>query len=328
MMMMGSQMKTSIERAWDAARDRASGAQLREGGLVLFRVDETASVGSYGGVDELGQVLLAIEVDTPPPLIPLESAALDYFRFERTATRTWLMALRLKKSELTSVFARLCQDLIDRVTAVQGVDEVMRLVRSRIALWKKLFDADEAGVLQDFQIKGLIGELLFLESQLHGTGKPNGTLEVICGWVGPSGADQDFIYSARAVEVKSIAPSSQDVTISSLEQLSSPLPLMLHIRTLRRASPQEAHAVTLSQLAARIEAQLISEPTALQTFRDALLNSGYVANPHYDTVAFESMLTEEFQVDDSFPRLVPRSVPPGINAVTYTVSLRAIRQTD
>lgn len=321
-------MKTSIERAWDAARERAAGAQLSEGGLALFRIDETASLGTYGGIDELGHVFLAIEVDTAPPLIPLESAALDYFRYERRATNTWLMAFRLKKEDLASVFARLCQDLIDRVMAAQSVDEVMQLVRSRITLWKKLFDAGEAGVLQEFRIKGLIGELLFLECQLHGVETASGTLEVIRGWVGPSGADQDFIYSARAIEVKSIGPSSQAVAVSSLQQLSSPLPLFLHVRTLRKASPQEPEAVTLNQLVARIEARLIPEPAALHGFRDALLDAGYVTHPHYDTVAFESMLTEEFPVDDSFPRLVPSSVPLGISAATYTVSLRAIRKSN
>ncbi|MBT9136093.1 MAG: hypothetical protein DDT34_01166 [Firmicutes bacterium] len=318
-------MKTSIEHAWDAARERVTGSQISEGGLILFRIDELSEQGSYGGVDEFAHALFAIEVGAVPPLIPLESRALDYFRYERKATKTWLMVIRLRKKELEPVFAKLCQDLIDRIEAANQVEDVLCLARTRIDLWKKLFDSTESGLLQDFQIKGLIAELLFLDSQLLEGAPAKQWLAVVCAWVGPSGADQDFLFSDRAIEVKAIGPSSEGVGISSLDQLCSPLPLILHVQTVRRASPDETRAVTLNKIVTRIEARIRREPAALQVFRDALISAGYVTHPHYDEVAFEPMLTEEFQVDSAFPRLIPREIPIGISSASYVLSLRSIR---
>lgn len=318
-------MTTLLERAWSAARERASGVESSEGGLHLIRIDDSSRWGCFGGVDDHNHVLLAVEVATRPPLIPLQSNALDYFRIERRASTSWLMVIRLKTRDLDSVFERLCQDLIDRVCRVADSEEVIRIVRTRISLWKKLFDENESGVLAEFRVKGLIVELLFLESKVAQDKSPSGCLESVTAWVGPTGADQDFVFSDHAVEVKAIGPSSEGVSISSLQQLSSPLPLTLHVRTVRKASPESPAAVTLNDLVSRIEATVSKEPTALHAFKDALISAGYVTNPHYDTVAFEPMLVEDFRVDQDFPRLTPQGVPVGISTATYVVSLRAIR---
>lgn len=316
-------MKTLIEQTWHTASSKAVIAPPKDGDYLLFRVDDRSDRNVYGGVDNEGNLLLAIEVKSLPPLIDIRSTALDYFRQERKGGGAWLMLFRLLRPELRPVFGRLCQDLIDEILGAVSDEALLEVVRKRISLWQRLFEDGSDGLLADFQVKGLIAELLFMESQIAGGFRS--LSEAAEGWVGPSGADQDFIFTDESVEVKAIGPNSAGVSISSLQQLESMVPLHLSIWTLRTASPSELRAETLNDVVARIERLLAQEPAALSLFRDALLEAGYVVLPRYSELAFEPMLAEDFPVDDSFPKLTASSVPAGITSATYVISLHEIR---
>lgn len=319
-----SPMKTSIERVWDAALEKAGTSPPKLGEYLIFLLDEHSEKKIYGGVDGEGACLLAIEVRRKPPAVAVKSGALDYFRHQRKGFETWLMVLRLRREDLSPVFGRLCQDLIDEIAGSQDEDALVKLVHRRLALWQKLFDSGNSGLLAEYQIKGLLAELLFMESVLGE--RKHGMSEVATAWVGPSGADQDFQFSNEAVEVKAVGPGARGVTISSLRQLYGPLPIFLSLWTLRPASPDEATAITLNGIVARLEQRLVPAPNALASFRDALLEAGYVEHPHYDEIAFEPMQVEHFPVDDRFPKLTTTMVPAGIESAVYVISLQEVRE--
>lgn len=315
-------MKTPIERAWQAATEKAAVTPPRAGDYVFFLVDEHSDKNIFGGVDSQGSLLLAFGTERTPPAIEIASAALDYFRHERKGLH-WLMVFRLRANDLAPVFGRLCQDLIDEIQGTQGEAAMLVVVRRRLSLWQKLFADGWSGLLAEFQVKGLIAELLFMESLLIAGERSQE--EIARGWVGPSGADQDFRFSEAAIEVKAVGPDAEGVTISSLSQLDSMLPLQLRVLTLRPASVGEPSAVTLNGLVARLEGWFIVHPGALAVFRDALLAVGYVEHASYDEFAFEPLREEAFAVDESFPRLIPSGVPRGIRSARYVVSLEYIR---
>jgi hypothetical protein len=231
------------------------------------------------------------------------------------------MVQRLRQRNLLAVFGRVCQDLIEASASVAEESELIRLFRERLNLWKRLFEQGGSGLLEEFEIKGLIAELLVLEEQLES--RP--LLEAVSAWVGPLGADQDFLFSDRAIEVKAIGPGTEALSISSLQQLSASVPITLRVHTLRSASPQEKGAITLNNLAVRLEGALSSSPEALSLFRGRLLEAGYVEDEHYDGVAFEGLLAEIFEVDAAFPKLTPETVVAGIVSATYLLSLEDVR---
>jgi hypothetical protein len=94
---------------------------------------------------------------------------------------------------------------------------------------------------------------------------------------------------------------------------------------MRPASPGEPGAVGLNTLVPRLEGHLSASPDALSVFRGRLLEGGYVENPHYDSIVFQPMSSEEFQVTESFPRLTLATVPRGISAASYSVTLDFLR---
>jgi hypothetical protein len=233
------------------------------------------------------------------------------------------MELRLRQLALIGVFGRLCQDLVDATATVADEAELVALASNRLNLWKKLFDGGSAGQLEPFQVKGLIAELIFLEATLI-AGKRT-PLEVVTGWVGPAGADQDFQFSDEAIEVKAIAPGAEGISISSLQQLESTLRVRLNVQTMRTASPDEETAMGLNDLVPRIEGRLAVSPDALALFKGKLLEAGYVESPYYDAILFQVLATEDFEVTGAFPKLTSRLVPEAVTSATYVLSLDRIR---
>jgi hypothetical protein len=66
-------------------------------------------------------------------------------------------------------------------------------------------------------------------------------------------------------------------------------------------------------------------PEALSLFAGRLLEAGYVESPHYDTILFQPMMSEEFLITGTFPRLTTARVPNGVTSATYVLSLDALR---
>jgi hypothetical protein len=315
-------MKTRIEEIWNEIFESAKARPISTGSYVLRRIDPDFKFDVFAGVDSSGYVMLAVGISRTPPAIKIDSVSLDYFRQKR-ADESWLMALRLRQLALIEVFGRLCQDLLDATSVVADESELVELVRGRLNLWKKLFDGGSSGQLEPHQVKGLIAELLVLETTISiGKRLP---LEAVNAWVGPSDADQDFQFSDEAIEVKAINPGSEGVSINSLQQLEYPHPIRLSLQTLRSASPGEEGALGLNDLVPRIEGLLAATPDALALFKGKLLQAQYVESPHYDTILFQALSSEEYLVTAEFPKLTVRSVPDGISAATYLLSLENIR---
>jgi len=316
-------MNKSPDEAWNAAIVRFNSANPAQRVQYIYRTDEESKVGTFAGVDSTGLLLFAVETTSAPPALDFRSEAVDYFRQERADLGSWLLVLRLRNPSLKDVFSRLCHDLIATISDCATESDIIGSVVARIRLWQKLFELRPSGVLELHEIKGLTAELLYMKRQLD-TGVRDAN-EIVHAWLGPVGADQDYIYSTDSVEIKAIGPSSERVYISSLQQLDADRPLSLGVWTLRQASPTEAAGYTLNRLSLEIEQTMRGHPAALTLFRERLLAAGYVQHPAYDSLAFEPIDDETFRVEGKFPRITKDDVLPGVEAAKYAISLHAIR---
>jgi hypothetical protein len=312
---------TKIEAIWHAIRRGAAGTTVPETGWVFVRVDDHHRFDIYAGIDSGGSAMLAIGTSSRPPAIDADTGALEYIRVQR-AGGSWIMGLRLGKTGLETVFGRLCQDLADAAAGVATEAALINLFRERLLLWKRLFRDGGSGLMEDFQIKGLLAELLALEEFI--TVEPSDPLVPLLAWIGPAGASQDYVFSGHAVEVKAVSPAADTVSISSAEQLDSSVPLGLRVYELRLASPSEPKALTLPSLVSRIEVLLVEMPSASSLLRTRLLEAGFIEHEHYHTVAFTLESVRQYSVEDGFPRLIPKHLPAGIPAVAYTILLSSI----
>jgi len=312
---------TSIELLWDAIRQDTRINPLQESDCKLVRIDLPTAFDIFAGIDSSGRAIVAFSTNSKPPVIDFETGALDYFRQARLNGQ-WMMALRLNSENLQQVFGRLCQDLIDESRSVLTEAGLISLLRERLLLWKRLFGQNDDGLLKSHQIKGLLGELLALEE--FGLEFQDTPHSLVLTWIGPDGGNQDFLFSNRAVEIKSISPSTEEISISSPEQLDCALPLELHLYVLKESTPKQERSVSLNSQVARMENILNTSPDALKTFRQKLLTVGYVENSYYDTVTFVLMETKRYLVSEQFPKIVNSMLPNGISRLSYGIFLSSI----
>jgi hypothetical protein len=316
-------MMTKIEELWRDALEVARDKPIEANAYRLTRMAPEARFDIYAGVDASSFVLLAIGIHVRPPNITIDSSSLDYFRQQRQDA-SWLMVLRLRQNGLEAVFGRLCQDLVDAAEGVPDEKALVALFRERLNLWKKLFQHGGSGFLQPHEIKGLVAEMLVLELLIKDVERD--LHETVAGWIGPTGADQDFMYSDRALEVKALGPGAENISISSLEQLDCAVPMHLVVMVLRQATPGEPGAIGLNSLVARIEGVIASSPEALNTFKERLLEACYVEHEFYETVLFEPVSRACYRVADPFPKITGEMVHPGIVSASYAIAIDAIAE--
>lgn len=314
-------MMTKIEELWREALQQARNKPIEANGFRLTRMAPESRFDIYAGVDSSSFVLLAIGIHARPPNITTDSSSLDYFRQQRKGG-SWLMVLRLCQNGLETVFGRLCQDLADAAESVPDEKALVALFRERLNLWKKLFQHGGSGFLLPHEIKGLIAEMLVLELLIRDGERD--VHETVSGWTGPLGADQDFMYSDRAIEVKAIGPGAERISISSLEQLDCAVPMDLILATLRPATSGEPSAIGLNALAARIEGMIAESHEALNIFKERLFEARYIEHEFYETVLFEPISIATYSVRDPFPKLVRGMVPTGIVGASYSIGIDSI----
>jgi hypothetical protein len=312
---------TKIEEIWRDALQQAKTKPIKADRFRLTRIERESRFDIYAGVDAASFLLLAIGIQVRPPSITTDASAFDYFRQQRK-DGSWLMVLRLRRDGLESVFGRLCQDLVDAAEGVADENALVIFFRERLNLWKELFQNGEIGFLQTHEIKGLIAEMLVLELLLRG-GRRN-AYETVSGWVGPLGADQDFIYAERAIEVKAVGLGADSISIASLEQLDCKVLIHLILATLRTATPGERGAIGLNTLAARIEGIIAESSDALIIFKKRLLEARYVEHEFYETVLFEPISIVAYSILDTFPKLIRNMVSASIVSASYSIGINSI----
>jgi hypothetical protein len=115
------------------------------------------------------------------------------------------------------------------------------------------------------------------------------------------------------------------VRITSVDQLNPQLPRgFLVVQTLATADADDGEAFTLNSLTQRIRDSLIDAiPATRERFEALLFSAGYLHHEYYDSLVFQRVATATYRLAEGFPRLMPGTIPAGIQRVTYQLELEA-----
>lgn len=223
-----------------------------------------------------------------------------------------------KKQE--DVFITMAGDIIE-YSNVENDDVALLKVLSRYNAWLRLLDHKSNAILDSNRQKGLIGELLFLKEKIENGMLPS---DALAGWVGPEGADQDFVYADCWYEIKSTGASSSEISISSVEQLDRDDEGELVIYRIDKCAPDQSGSFTLYGLVQEV-IELISRygenPDELTLKLGA---GGYIDMKEYDKQHFSMSSTQIYTINESFPRIRRVDVPIEITNTIYQISIHSI----
>ena len=271
------------------------------------------------GFDEVNQRTLLL-------ISPLEPRSISSSKsiFVAMGLRTdgqWALSFKLMRAEQEDVFVRLCTDLIDSSRNFPDVRTALDFVLRRYEQWSKLMAHERAGLLTESQQRGLLGELHFMETMIR-QGMP--VQDAVLGWMGPEGADQDFVFEKGWHEVKTVGVSASEVSISSLQQLDQPTAGELVVVMIDGTGPGETQSITLNGKVEQVRSFLNVAPAALDGFDAKLLSCGYVDCPEYSQQWYRISGYRRYAIYAGFPRLVRATVPDEIVSVQYVLSLQAL----
>ncbi len=297
-----------LDFPWSGSDDTRDGFQRLSPGPVDL----------WAGINEGRRALLFV-TNSEPPKLP-NFAAITFRRARRDDGR-WSTILRLERPELRSLFAQVADDLA-RVTLVHDSENAAyRAFVDRVRYWRELFTTVGTGVLGEESLKGLVGELLFLD--LHALPRLP-VSDAIVAWVGPLRRPQDFIFKDVSIEVKATGVDAEVVEISSLEQLDvAGRSLRLGVVEVVVGSTAQPDSMSVAELVARVRASCGTQEARV-SFEQRLQLAGYAPLPDYEQIRFSNSAFRFFDIRTDFPRLTRDSVSPAIAGCAYSLRLTGI----
>lgn len=240
---------------------------------------------------------------------------------KRDVDGNWTLSFDLMRKEQESVFSILCSDILVYSQLATSEHNALVLVSKRFKQWNKLLEHQGKSIMDEGSRKGLIGEVLFLISLVEGG---MDVARAILGWVGPDEADQDFVYSDKWYEIKSVGISAERVSISSLEQLNNVDYGDLVIMRIDKCAPEKPGALSL--MGAVNKAISLSEQysDSKELLEQKLYKYGYIDLPEYDEQKYFYSGSHHYLVNESFPKLISTNVPAEVLSVQYAISLSSI----
>lgn len=226
----------------------------------------------------------------------------------------------LREKDNWEIFHHLCINLIDSTNSLKDTKKAPTYILNRLRSWHRFLQKNRLGILREEEIKGLIGELLFLKNHVI----PKYHNEAINFWIGPQGMPQDFAVNKTAIEVKSqFGGSRPRVKISSEDQLFTQLErLVLYVVTLGKTTADSKNAINLPSLIKEIEELLLESPESdINKYQDALFQSGYSFSEKYYEYNYLFSDEQAFEVRDEFPRIVPNDLKEGVSQLSYSIHL-------
>lgn len=263
-----------------------------------------------------GEVLAMPEQRSLPSLSGISTAVV--MQGERAK-----LVLILNETGNWELFYALCNDIVRATAQVTEASHGSSIVLRRLKRWQDFLKKERSGLLPMEKIKGLIGELLFLSGPVA---LSFGWNDAVIFWKGPEDAPQDFAVHDTAVEVKCQAGGSKpSVRISSVEQLNPQLPeAYLVVYTIATASGEELSHFNLNSLIDSIREKLeTSSEAARERFEDLIYLAGYVTSDKYLEFHFTKIAVKCFKIVEGFPRILPSSIPEGVDTLSYVLQLDA-----
>lgn len=284
------------------------------------RVDPEHLLDLYCGYDQMHRHTLLLISPVEPKSVN-SSKVIDVTVGKRTIDGKWALSFSLVDNSFKDLFFQFCDDMILASQTLKDPVNGPEFICTRYINWQEMLSASRGDLLSKSEIKGLIGEMLFLRDVLI----PQYGKEIaLQSWMGPKMADQDFVFPDTWYEVKATTSDAEQIRISSIEQLDCAVEGTLAVLSLDQTSAVDKQRVTVNSLFWELIGNM--ETDALKAgFSNLLLKMGFYPRPEYDEHIYRLNGIRQYRVDRAFPCLRRASVQAGVVNATWLLALSAIK---
>ena len=228
----------------------------------------------------------------------------------------------LLDDDLKDIFSLFIQNVLEAIQKCSTEKQVIEATLNIITKWKKLFDKISRDKLTVEEEKGLIGELLFLNSLLDNDKTKENAINY---WTSMETDFQakDFIIKGLGIEIKFSTANQPKIRIANEKQLDSEylekLFLLLYV-----AEVVKENGFSLNSIVQQIRQKLLLKKQ-LDLFNAKLQLKGYLdrdMDMYNNRYSLRDMSV--FEVTSDFPKIVKLHLPIGIYDVSYLIEISAI----
>lgn len=280
----------------------------------MIRIDPNHPLSLFIGLDNFRNRVFLL--NSKRKLKKIKSTkALDILLTETEEMNT--LSIKLNNILLQDIFIKFIEDIYEITNVQKKEDELLKILYSRVYLWKSTFSNPNRKLLSKSVIRGLIGELYFLKSYML---TKYGLLESINAWVGPKKYKRDFESSANWYEVKSKSTSSNSVKITSVAQLDVEIDGKLAVISMDSTEINDDRSYNLNSIVQ--EAFTIYDDLELLDLLKLRLDEiGYHYDPDYDNYKYLITKLDIFDITKDSLILRQNYLPASITEVNYRIDL-------
>ena len=273
----------------------------------------------YLGKDSYGRDTMLLISDQEPADI-LATKMIDVF-VDKRINGQWALYFYLKDNQYEEQFYYFVTDMLNSSRIVKNKSMGMNFVCDRYCKWQAFLKKNRLGRLSFEEIKGLFGELYYLEHDLIPL---YGIKAALNAWIGPEGADQDFAINDTWYEVKTVVSGASAINISSIEQLDTQKDGNLVVIHCDKTGPVDDDGLTLNTLVNEIE-EILEDLDDITLFHNLLMRVGFtLGRKDYDKYVFAVNSIDEYCVNEYFPAIRRSEVPASVINVNYTIAIASI----
>ncbi|NRF96201.1 PD-(D/E)XK motif protein [Paenibacillus frigoriresistens] len=286
------------------------------------RIDADHPIDIYTGINMSNQKELLILSNEEPKAKITSSQSISVEIRKRADTRFAIIFTLIQEIQ-EPVFINLVHDLIESSRKQSNDKRGISFIIDRYFKWQQLLEDGRDNLLSDSIIKGLIGELLFLEHLIDSDTEIG---MAVSGWVGIDKADRDFILPHGWYEIKSVNPAAYSVHISSLEQLDVVEDGELVVYFIEKSIESEKNSFHIIDLIDRLRSKLILDPIVLSDFNFKLRKFGFIDRSEYLNKYYVYRNQKRFLVNHQFPRIRKSEISTAVCMLSYDLSLGSLSQ--
>ena len=296
------------------------------GTIHLRRADPDHPLDLFRGRDHEGNYIFSFKGKfAEQGLIELPKLATLAITLEHREDDLWEFSIYLLEKSHSDIFRALCADLMTATNQLRRSDDHagVEIMLARLRRWRELLKVRRDKRLSDAQVIGLFGELLLLRDIFLKNLPP---LEAVAAWRGPHGDEQDFLFGDWLIELKTqLSSADSKLQISSENQLDSKSGrILICHQKLGIESKEAGKARTLNSLVTEVDELLGGNDVgARDRFLATLIEYGYAKLPEYEANTWVLNKRGYFRVGDGFPRITSADLPPGVEAVQYSIKLES-----
>jgi hypothetical protein len=294
--------------------------------IIKTRIDEIPHLNCFAATNHItGQHLYIMAVAknvTIPELKNYRFKGVEIYSLPNEAESKTELYIYLLDNELKDIFSLFIQNILEDIEKSVTEIEAIKTTLNVVSKWKKLFDKINFNGLSIEQQKGLIGELLFLNTLLNDEKtSPN----AVNTWTGAEQDFQakDFTLGSVGVEVKFTSSKQPRIKVSNERQLDaenlSELFLILY-----STEAVKDNGISLNSIVEQTR-QKISTADERSIFNAKLQLNGYFDDDkeHYGRM-YSLKRTFLFIVKSDFPKIIKGQLPLGIYDTSYSIEISAV----